>query len=207
MCTGNAVMTSYREFTRDRDTEFTKGNASGLGPKQAQIRLEEHFLSDQNYFSSNPPLWTGIQISPSVHTFTRECCELDPINARVFTINSCDDLRTHLTFMDTSNTKYAGSANFYEATQMGKPFEWMKVKRNDAGTARTVHTMFWSSFTELEKKFHYSRYLTRARRMEIANALYAAATAHTHTHTHPGPGGCLELHSSTTDTCALSENS
>lgn len=38
--------------------------------------------------------------------------------------------------MDTSNTKYAGSASFSEATQMGKPFDWMKVKRNHAGTGK-----------------------------------------------------------------------
>lgn len=96
---------------------------------------------DQNYSSSDPPLrieWadSGAVFSPSLHTFTRECGELDPINARVFNINSCDDPRNHLTLMDTSNTKHAGSNNFHEVRLTEKLFEWMKVKRNQAGTGK-----------------------------------------------------------------------
>lgn len=163
--TSYQVFTCDRDTEFTKVNCANKAARQDLDPGKLQIRLEGHFLSafrsetfagvcakrsrnsdlrrpDQDHFCLNPPRWSeqagsGAHVSPSLHTFTRKCCcALDPINARVHNINSCDDPRYHLAFVKPGNTKDAGSTRLHEATQMEKPFEWMKLKRNQASTGK-----------------------------------------------------------------------
>ncbi|KAM8934853.1 LOW QUALITY PROTEIN: homeobox protein Hox-D1 [Pelodytes ibericus] len=86
-------------------------------------------------------------------------------------------------FSPSSGTYPKSNSPASETQSALNTFDWMKVKRNApkkktlseygmVNPSNTVRTNFTTKqLTELEKEFHFNKYLTRARRIEIANSL------------------------------------
>ncbi|XP_077075040.1 homeobox protein Hox-C1a [Siphateles boraxobius] len=139
--------------------------------------------------------------SDTFRTFSGALCELGPVNNTHLVAHTCDRPVHHPSIQDNS-TRHEALNTLNETLHSEKTFDWMRVRKNQSRAAihlgrcsdpelKTDHgrdadedpssgapraNFTTKQLTELEKEFHFNKYLTRARRIEIANTLQLSET-------------------------------
>ncbi|OWF34066.1 homeobox protein Hox-A1-like [Mizuhopecten yessoensis] len=128
----------------------------------------------------------GLSLSPGRTSYVGSCVD---------TLGSCSLSNMYGATMSQPNSGHIKQEPTAAQSLSNKPFRWMQIKRNPGKTVPTTtkqgdfgfttavttatpqqpnmgRTNFTNKqLTELEKEFHFNKYLTRARRIEIAASL------------------------------------
>lgn len=154
-----------------------------------QVDSQSHLRHSQKFNGAYRPQLTDLDSPPpcaeSGQTGEQQRASVESINGIVG-----GNERSSRGAENTNNLSSAKESNSSNGQSTGEPglYKWMKIKRNPPktltkcgesgstnqvngsnGTGRTNFTN--KQLTELEKEFHFNKYLTRARRVEIAAML------------------------------------